>query len=178
VLVAGSTADELDPSVVIDPASGEVHVAYWIADGAPRVVRRVAPADLSSWSVEVPVSQPGEIACRPSMALVEGTLRVAYEVHDYGYGTVPRRIVLAEEAPPGGPVYESLTITQFSGPAWPQIHSQGGVVWVDWIDAEGEACWLRKISSAPWDPEQIESFSGPEERDFHVRGEIRLVATQ
>jgi hypothetical protein len=46
------------------------------------------------------------------------------------------------------------------------------VLWVDWIDADGEMTWTRRMGPGPWDPIESESFATTEERDYHVRGEI------
>jgi hypothetical protein len=176
-IVAGSSGDELDPTLLVDPVDGSVRVVYWVGGPASRVAFRQAPADLSSWSSETVLSQPGEVACRPSATLDAGSLLVAYEVHDFGYGATPRRIVLARQDS-AGTVWESLAVSQHPGDNWPQVHSAASVVWVDWIDAEGEMGWMRQPELDPWEPVQIETFAGPVERDFHVRGAIRLQATQ
>ena len=49
-----------DPALVVDPSDGSVHILYWTDEAWPRVMHRQSPADLSSWSDPVQVSQPGE----------------------------------------------------------------------------------------------------------------------
>ncbi len=174
--LASTSMDELDPFLVQGP-DGTVHLFYWEAGTIPRVLHRQAPPDLSSWSAPVQVSPAGVAACRPAAAFHAGVLNVAYEIHDYGYGQVPRQVVLAHEEE-GTFVQEVVAITYNVGPASPQVHTRSGKVWVDWIDGAGQMAWTRKESQGGWTPIQLESFGSILERDFFVRGTIRCLATQ
>jgi hypothetical protein len=174
-VVADSSADELDPYLALDPGDGSIHLLYWVNDASPRVLHRQAPSDLSSWSAPVQVSHPNDIACRPSAVIHEGALHVAYEVHDLGYGTTPRQIMLAVR---DDQVFASeiLTTTLYAGENWPRVHSANGRLWVDWVDHEYEMTWIRQLPAGPWETVQTEDFQTPEEREFHVRGLIRELA--
>lgn len=171
-VVADSAADERDPHLVFDPSDGSIHLLYWIDDGAPRIIHRQAPSDLSSWSAPVQVSEPDSDACRPWGVFHDGALHVVYEGHDLGLGTTPRRIVLAIRQ---DQVFSSqiLTTTQYAGENRPQAHSADGTLWVDWIDLEWEMTWMRQLPTGAWGPVEVETFQTPEEREFHVRGVIR-----
>jgi hypothetical protein len=175
--VADSSADELDPILVLDKSDGSIHLLYWVLDGTPRVMHRQAPADLSSWSAPVQVSQPGEIACRPSGAIHEGILQVVYEVHSFSYGSAPRQVVLAAQ---DGQTFSSevLVTTQYDGDNWPQVHSTRDKLWVDWIDTECDMGWMRRQPGGGWEPVQTEFFETPEERDYRVRQQVRILALQ
>jgi len=175
-VLAGAPVDELDPFLVQGPG-GTVHLFYWEAGSIPRVMHSQAPPDLSSWSPSVQVSPAGVAACRPAAVFHAGVLHVAYELHDYGYGQVPRQVVLAHEEE-GAFVQEVVAITYNAGPVSPQAHTRSGQLWIDWIDAPGQMAWTRKDSPGGWTPVQIESFSTTLERDFFVRGTIRYLATQ
>jgi len=175
--VADSPADELDPMLVLDASDGSIHLLYWILDGTPRVMHRQAPADLSSWSAPLQVSQPGEIACRPSGAIHEGVLQVVYEVHALGYGSTPRQIVLAAQDGQGY-ISEVLATTPYDGDNWPQVHSTHGKHWVDWIDTDSDMGWTRRQPGGSWEPVQTETFETPEERDYRVRQQVRILALQ
>lgn len=174
-VLAASPADDLDPFLLMNPADGSVHLLYWIHDAAPRVMHRQATPDLASWSAPLQISQPAEIACRPAAVFHEGMLRVVYEVHDYGYGSTPRQIVLSSWDGVGL-LNESLAITQHPGQNWPHVHSGNCKLWIDWIDAEGEMTWRRKQSGSAWEPVEIETYTTPREREYHVRGEIKSQA--
>jgi len=174
-VIAASSYDELDPQLVLDPADGSVHLFYWVDEATPRVMHSSAPADLSSWSGPVQVSQAAEEACRPHGVFHDGSLYVAYEVHDYGFEQTPRQIVLSKKV---GGAFEPLVvaITHQSGEVRPQVHSHAGRVWVDWIDSDLEAAWTRKDGQGQWQPLSYEPYGSVEERDYHVRGGIRTLA--
>ncbi len=175
--VADSSADELDPVLVLDAGDGSIHLLYWVLDATPRVMHRQAPADLSSWSVAVQVSQPGEIACRPSGVIHEGVLQVVYEVHPLGYGSTPRQIVLAAQ---DGQEFSSemLAATQHDGDNWPQVHSTRHELWIDWIDTQCDLGWTQRQPGGSWAPVQIEYFETPEERDYRVRQQVRILVLE
>lgn len=160
-----------DPALVLDPADGSVHLLYWVDEAWPRVMYRHAPADLSSWSDPVQVSLPGELAVRPSGVFHDGLLHVAYEVHTGQLGGAPRQVVHAVEDG-GGFTTEVIATTNHDGPNRPQVHGAGAVLWVDWIDADGEMTWTRRQATGPWEPIEIEPYTTNEQRDFHVRGAI------
>lgn len=173
-VVASSSADEMDPALVLDPDDGTVHLLYWVLDGAPRVMHRMAPSDLSSWSAPTQVSEPGEIACRPAGVFRDGTLHVVYEVHGLGYGTTPRQIVHATH---DGVEFQTEVVatTQHDEDNWPQVHSAQGRVWVDWIDTHCDLAWILQQPGGGWDPIETEYFETPEERDYRVRQQVRLL---
>ncbi len=180
-VVAGSTANELDPELVLDPA-GSVHMFYWVDGATPQVFQIVAPSDLSSWSSPGLVSQPGQNACRPAGVFYNGILRVAYEVHAFGSGNSPRQVVLAR-VENGGFIPEIVAMTNNLGEVRPQVHSHAGHLWVDWVDTEttgnsGELAWTRINAQGQWEPTRYEPFANREERDYRVRGGVRLQAIQ
>ena len=181
-VVVGSPDNELDPRLVVD-ATGTVHLFYWVDTGTTqRVYYSHGSPDLSSWSAAVPVSSLGEAACRPGPTIYNGLLRVAYEVHPGGFGTIPRQVVVAR--------YEDSTfiseiVATSNNPweLWPAARSHAGRFWVEWIDSTGanecpgEFGWMRwDPILLQWGPKQIDPFATREERDFHVRPGIRLEA--
>ena len=101
---------------------------------------------------------------------------MAYEAHDLGQGTTPRQIVLATHDGQGF-TYEILATTQH-----PDSELAGSPrnardrMWVDWIDADNEVAWTRLATDGSWDPIGVEYFATPEQRDFHVRGQVRQLA--
>jgi hypothetical protein len=174
-VLAATPSDDLDPVLLSDPADGSIHLLYWTHDGAPRVMHRQLAADLSAWTEPVQVSEPGEIATRPSGVFHNGLLRVTYEIHDQGLGTAPRRIALATRVAEEF-FSQTVAVTQHPGPNWPEVHSAGGRMWVDWIDAGGEMAWIRQPAAGQWESVELVPFAGNEERDYHVRGRIAVLA--
>jgi hypothetical protein len=180
-VVVGSTANELDPQLVLDP-DGSVHLFYWVDGATPQVFHTVAPSDLSSWSTPVAVSQPGQSSCRPAAAFYNGILHVAYEVHEFGYGNSPREVVLAH-LESGAFITEVVALTNNLDDITPQVHSHAGRLWVDWVDSEdtagaGELAWTRLNSAGQWDTIRYEGFANIEQRDFRTRGGARLKAIE
>jgi len=175
LVLAGTSADELDPFLALDEATGVVHLVYWVSDASPRIVHRQAPADLSTWSAPRVVSGPSEIAARPGAAVVDGELRVIYESHNGTLGGMPKLIVLAHDT---GSVFsfETLGSSLHAAPSRPQIHSRPGRFWAEWIDGVDEMAWTRKSIGGGWDPIDAEPYSGTEEREYFVRGRIRARA--
>ena len=172
VAVADSSADELDPFLILNPADGLVHLLYWINDSSPRVMYTQALEDLSSWSSPVQVSDIGEAACRPTAVFHENSLSIIYESHGQELGSTPRQIVLATRNGPGFAT-EVLASTSHPEPNWPEVHSNGEQLWTDWIDGTWEMAWTCRLASGSWDSVQTEHFDSIEERDYQARGSIK-----
>jgi hypothetical protein len=170
-------AEPAEPTLLIDPAGGAVHLLYWTDDAWPRVMHREAPADLSSWTAPVQVSQPCELAVRPAGVFHQGALYVVYEVHTSQLGGTPRQIVLAWEDG-GGYSSEVVATSGHDTPNRPQVHSASDMIWIEWVDADGEMRWTRRETPGPWDPLEVETFATSEQREYHVRGAIKGRAMQ
>jgi hypothetical protein len=173
-VVAGSTSDEVSPSLVVAPG-GDVHLVYSVGGSDPRVVHRQAPADLSSWSEETRVSPAGDPARSSSAAWHAGALRVVYELNDFGLGQTPRKIVLARHEA-GAFQPEIVAVTAYDGDTGPRVNSHAGRMWVEWVDAADELAWTRLDAQGQWEPLRYEPFVSARDREFHVRPGVRLEA--
>ncbi len=180
-VVEGSTANELDPDVFLDP-SGNVHIVYWVDNGTSQTVFHVqATPDLASWSAPERVSSLGEAACRPVGIVHGGIVRLVYELHTGGYGTAPRAVVLTRKDGSNF-VAEVIATTNNTSDVRPGVHSQSGQLWVDWVDAhgstefEGEMAWVRLGGNGSWGPVSYEPFGNRLERELTTRATIRLDA--
>ncbi|MCP3979254.1 MAG: hypothetical protein GY716_08000 [bacterium] len=170
IVAIDDVADVLDPFLLEGP-DGTIHLFFCVADSAPRIMH-VETADLSTWTQPGLVSAVGEVATRPSAVFHEGVLKVVYESHGAALGSLPKQIVLAtDQGASFG--YEVLAGTSYTDPNRPQIHSVVERLWVDWVDQPGQMTWRRDDASGNWDAIETESFQTSEERDYHVRGEIR-----
>ncbi|MBD3866924.1 MAG: exo-alpha-sialidase [Acidobacteria bacterium] len=176
-VLAGSLDDELDPALVLDPDTGDVHLFYWVDGSTPKVMHRQTDAALVVWSSAVQVSAASDASCRPAGVFHDGVLRVVYEVHDYGFNQTPRQVVLASWDGAAW-IPEIMAISTYDDRMDPQVHSHNGTLWIDWIDDTGEAAWTGWNPATGWEPLQYETFNGQEEREFHVRGAIRALAIQ
>ena len=181
VIAGAPDVNELDPQLLAGP-DGSLHLFYWVDGASPRVFYTSAPAGTTNWSTPIPVSPPGQVTCRPAGAFFGSVLRVVYEVHEFGYGNTPRQVVIARYES-GSFVTEVVAMTSFPGNNRPQVHSHGGKLWVDWIDAEtsgnaGELAWTRLDAQGQWEPIGYQSYGNTEEREFLVRGAARMLAIQ
>ena len=174
-VIAASTEDEVDPALAVE-TDGTVHVVYTVVGQGSRVVHRQAPFDLSLWSGELQVSQPGELARRPSAAWDGQALRVAYEVDPHGLGQTPRAIAAAllEDGAFDG---EMVAVSFFAGDLAPRIHCTASRVWVDWADAEHEVAWTRLDAQAMWEPLRYAASETLPHQEFQVRPGLRQAAT-
>ncbi len=176
-VVAGAPEDELDPFVTVDPTDGTVHVVYWVTAVTPnpnvRVLHVQAPADLSAWSAPTEVSRPGEFASRPAAAFHAGKLHVVYELQ-VGDGP-PYHVALATYST--GWMPEGIVgVSYYGGPIWPEVHSSGSVLWVEWIDDVDSMAWLEQAIGQPWSPTASEPYTTMEDRELFARGRIRSQA--
>jgi hypothetical protein len=173
-VVAGTSDDELDPQLVVDPADGTVHLFWWVASAVPHVLHAEAPADVSSWSAPEVVSQPSEVAVRPAATIRGTTLWVAYEVHATALGGTPRQIVVASG---DGGTWSSEVVgtTLHDSDNRVGIHAGIDRLWIEWIDDDGEMAWSRSFGPA-WEPIATEPFVSVEDREVFVRGRIRGMA--
>jgi hypothetical protein len=172
VVVAGSRENELDPQLAVGP-DGSIHLFYWVDGDTPRVLHRSANAELTQWSPPTLVSRPGEIPCRPFGGFHEGVLYVAYEDHPLGLGRAPRNIVLAQPEAEG---FRSqvIAVTQNPEAASPRVHSEGGILWVDWDDGAGASAWTRMDASGRWESTRYETYASDLEREERARVRIRV----
>jgi hypothetical protein len=176
VAISEQSADELDPVLVTNPETGDVHVVYWVRDTVPRIEHRQAPADLSTWSAPRVLSQAGIAAARPSATWHGGTLHVVYEAHVFGLGQVPRQIVLTR------PFQDAATAvvatTWHAAPNRPRVHGDGIDLWVEWIESSGAMGWTRETATETWGEVRAESYDGVLDRDYHAPGRIRAIVRQ
>ena len=178
IAAAVTVSIDPEPSIVVDEQTGAVHIVYVVGDAAPQVMHREAPADLSSWTPPVLVSELGADALRPSAVRHQGTLIVAYEFHTSGVGYAPRQITVAISDGIGGFTHETIDTTHCAEPNRPQLHTAGNSMWIDWIDGAGDMAWSTWDDVTGWGSAQIELFSDVEDRDYHVRGRVERLATQ
>ena len=170
-----SSLEQYDPVLAVDP-DGSLVVSYWATDGANRGVfsqTLAAPGD--PFSPPVRISPAESPASRPDMVFHGGIAHWVYEVGDAGAALSLQRTRLED----GGLVHEIVAVTARTAALWPEIHSRGTKLWVDWIDFTatgsfpGEMAW-QQLDAGGWSSLSYAPFENEEERDFHVRGFIRL----
>jgi hypothetical protein len=83
----------------------------------------------------------------------------------------------------GAFITEVVAMTNNLGDVRPQVHSHAGRIWVDWVDSEttggsGEIAWTRLNAQGQWDAIDYAPFANYEQREYLVRGGVRITAIQ
>lgn len=153
-------SNDLDPTVFVEP-DGTVHVAWW-TDGTPSAVFVMTRPAGCGWLAPVQVTGTTESGRRPSVALFDGAIRVAYERGSDVPG-MSQEIVVATEQSGGTFAYEVVAATARADRLDPIIHAERGELWVDWKEDSGLVAYSvagtegwSAPSSVPWaDPSWI-----------------------
>ena len=168
--LATSGEDELDPRIAVE-ANGAVHVAWWTA-GDGLVWLRTRQPGSGVWDAPVLVTYGGEHGRRPSVLVVGGVLRVAYE-RDSSQPGMSQDVVVAAREAGGSFTMDVVASSARTARLDPQLHAEAGATWLDWKHDAGEfgsaghdgSAWTLGPPAAWADP----SWVGAEE----ARGEIR-----
>ena len=151
--------DELDPRL-FPGSDGDLHLVWWVDGTDPRVMLTSRSMDDSAWGIPVRVSPPGEIACRPTVAVHQGAVWVAYE-RERSIEPVGMRDLVVRRLEPGGSFVEEHMIdvprTERSDPV---LHARAGRFWIDWKHSStqfGSAAYL----GPGWDAPTFHGWSDP-----------------
>ncbi len=176
-----SDGQQYDPQAAIG-ADGTTYIVYWQIQGAEHSVwmQTIGNGPDRSWGAPVSVSQAGIASCRPSVAVHNGAPLIAYEVHPNGAGSLPKDVVVASFENDAF-LEEVVATSSHTEPLWPQIHSRGDKVWVDWVDFtqapfEGDMAWLKKTNTG-WTSISYETFSSQADLEYDVRETIASEAS-
>ena len=113
---------------------GTVHLTWW-TDGTPSAVYVMSRPAGSGWLAPVLVTGPEESGRRPSVAVFDGALLVAYERASDAPGMI-QEIVVATEQPGGDFAYEVVAATARADRLDAVLHAERGKLWVDWKQDE------------------------------------------
>lgn len=124
------TDDDLEPRVFVED-DGTAHVVWWTDGAADRVFLATRHPASSLWELPVEVVTGGR---RPSVAVFDGVLRVAYERDSTVPGMAQDVIVVRHE--PGDSFIEEFTASTNRGDRLdPVLHALQGQLWLDWKQA-------------------------------------------
>ena len=172
-----STGRQLAPALAIDN-DGAVHVVYGeIRSASEAIYHQVLIGSDGEWSAPVRISPPGQAASRPHAAVHNGALHVVFEIRPDEANPSSVVVSLATTSIDGIDS-QPVALSSHEGPLWPQVHSAGGTLWIDWIDFTsgdpfiGEMAWTKALDSGNWDAVRYEPFYGEEELEYRVRGWI------
>lgn len=130
-LTAG-TDDDLDPRVFVE-SDGTVRVVWWTDGTVDRVFLATRHPGSSLWDMPVEVVAGGR---RPSVAVLEGVLRVAYERDSTVPGMTQDVVVVLQEFS-GTFTEELVASTDRTDRLDPALHAMQGQLWLDWKQGPG-----------------------------------------
>jgi hypothetical protein len=123
--------DEIDPRLFIGP--GDETYVVWSVDGPdPRVMMTSRTTNLTAWEIPVRVSPPGEVVGRPTVAVHDGVVRVAYERTPATDPTGSRELVVRRFDADRGFLVEHVVSVPRADRLDPLLHVEAGRLWMDW----------------------------------------------
>lgn len=147
-LTAGS-ADDLDPRMFTE-ADGTLHVVWWRAGSPGKVLWTVRHTGSSLWDEPVEVTAGAESGRRPSGAVVDGVLQIAYE-RDCAVPGFAQEVVVSRRMVDG--TFEPTVVAQTTrvDRLDAVLHWEAGREWVDWKGEHGVLIYTR-ADGAGWGP--------------------------
>jgi hypothetical protein len=159
--LTSSTEDERDPRVFVE-RNGTIHVAWWVDGPDRRVMLATLLANDVTWLAPVRVSPPEEAGMRPTVAVLDGGLHVAYE-----------RVRLGEAQPAssGGEIVvrssgldgfaeEDAAVALAFDALEPLLHVRDGRLWMDWRHSS-TAFAYRELRNGSWTATEVVPWSDP-----------------
>ena len=151
--------DERDPRLFVE-ADGTVQVVWWTSGESEEVYLTTREAGSSGWSAPVIVTAGTETGRRPSVAVLDGQLVVAYE-RDSAVPGMVRDVVAAARQAGGDFVHETVGSTVRPDPLDAVVHVESGREWAEWMhEAEEFRCAERDAEGA-WIPGTPEPWNDP-----------------
>lgn len=154
--LAATAADELDPRIFVEP-DGTAHVVWWIPGAPSRMYRLLRPAGSAVWGSAELLGINGQPGRRPSVALHEGKVLVAYERD----GAQGKEVAVAERTGPGE--YSTKTVVasnQGLSVLEPVMHVENGRLWVDWKHSSDRIAYS-VYEGGTWSPPQLVAWDEP-----------------
>lgn len=134
--LTSTTHDELDPRVSVE-IDGTVHVVWWEPGPTDHVYLSTRSPGSTVWSAPVQVSSEETGGRRPSVVVVGGVLRVAYE-RECDEPEAAQEIAVARREAGGGFSIEVVAQTQRETRLDAILHLEEDLLWVDWKQGAGE----------------------------------------
>lgn len=174
-LLTSSTVDERDPRVFVEP-DGTIHVLWWTAGASDEIYVATRQSGSSTWNQPVLVTTGTETGRRPTVAVFDGILLVAYERSSMSPG-MAQDIVVATLQPGGGFTFEVIGATARTEALDVMLHAEQDHVWADWKHEVGEFGCAEHQSGTGWggnapEPWADPSWIGIEETRKAIRGQI------
>jgi hypothetical protein len=143
--------DERDPRLFVGP-NDEIFIVWSVGGADPRIMMTVRSAGESAWEIPVRVTPPGEVVRRPTVAVFQGTVRVAYEREPNVGATSSHELVVRRLETDGLSVEELVIDVPRAERSDPVLHAQTGRLWIDWKHSStqfGSAVFVNASWGAP-----------------------------
>jgi hypothetical protein len=139
--------NDLDPRLFIRPG-GFVHVVWWQDGPTPEVVLMNGMLGLDPWGPPITVTAGGETGRRPSVAVFDDKLHVAFE-RDSTVAGMAQDVVVAQQQTNGTFAFQVVASTTRSGPLDVVFHVGDDTVWLDWKQSDNEMGWA-ELEASGW----------------------------
>lgn len=157
VSLTDPTSDDLGPRIQVD-ADGNTWVVWWRDAATPEVRFLTRDRVTGSWSSEQRISDTGEHARHPEIALDGSTIWVAYEVQSGATFTI--KVSATDDGAEPFPTATVLATTSLADPH-PLVQTLYGHLWVSWVDSSTQLAWSEYDHDAKaWGEQQSVSYSG------------------
>jgi len=157
--VVSSAGKEASSAVLVFDEGGGTKVAW---ESASDEIYLSIRADLDgSWSDGILMSENAEAGTAPSAAAHGSDVVVSYEaITETG-----ARLVKVSKGDPGGSVERTLVAsTSRTDPLVTKVHSEGGYLWVDWIDSDSALGYSTCVDGV-WEEARSEPYDGSVDLD-------------
>lgn len=158
VAVAEDGANGVSPSIVID-GSGNRTIVWQTSDSPARIKLSTKSYSGGAWSTPGVVSDTDGGSRAPSATVFDGDTWVGYEVVPSSAGRIVR---VARDDGNGNYPRTTVRTTSSTNPLDVKLHSEGGHLWVDWVDGAGVLGWSEYIGGA-WTAMATESFGSQDD---------------
>ena len=152
--LTSSSDDNLEPRLSVLP-SGGLAVAWWRDGATPGVFYAERPGTSGAFGAEIQVTDTGEDARHPSVAVDGNDILVGYEE----IGATFRTVVVQKKTGAGSFSVEIIATTSRQDCLAVEVHQDGGKVWVDWIDSDDHMGWSR-MTPGGWAAPAFEAYAG------------------
>lgn len=157
--LTSAVEDELDPRLFVGDAD-EVFVVWWVSGPDPRVMLTSRATDLTGWRPPTRVSPPGEFVSRPTVAVFQGVVRVAYVRRAAVDPTSSRELVVRRLETDDTWVEEHVIGVPRTDRLDPVLHVGFGRMWMDWKHSTTQFGSSRFVN-ANWTAPMLYDWSDP-----------------
>jgi hypothetical protein len=156
--LTNSPEEDLEPRITVAP-DGTLHVTWWIPHTIDRVFLCSRPAGETEWTDPVLITPDPMGGRRPSAAVHDGVVRIAYE-RTTGLPGLSQQAVVGHQLPEGGFRVDVVGMTERSERLDVLLSAESGRLWVTWKQ-DADLFGYAVHDEADWSPMQTEPWTDP-----------------